>query len=53
MNLLYCILNDRYEETQIFEMEKHIIKSSKLSNANSRPHADLQMHEYHTMCSCA
>lgn len=53
MKILYCALNDRYEETQIFEMEKHITKSSKLSNANSRPHADLQMHEYHTMHSHA
>lgn len=34
-------------------MEKHITKSLKLLNANSRTHADLQMHEYHTMFSHA
>lgn len=41
MILLCYILNDRHEETEIFEMSKRIIKSSKLSNANSRPHVDL------------
>jgi len=53
MNLLCYTLNDRYEETHIFEIQKQIIKSSKLSNANNGPDANLQMHEYHTTCSRA